>query len=90
MKAMKIKSEFKLRKVAGEYVAMASGAESRRINGTIMLNESGALLWKTAVNECTRDDLIEALKKEYGIDDIKAASGVDKFISTLAENKIFE
>lgn len=87
---MKIKSEFKLRKVAGEYVAMASGAESRRINGTIMLNESGALLWNAAVNECTRDDLIQVLKNEYGIDDIKAAAGVDKFITTMTENEIFE
>ena len=43
---MKIKQGFMLREVAGNYVVVAVGEASKKFNGVINLNESGAFIWK--------------------------------------------
>ena len=43
---MKIKSIYQLREVAGEHMVVSTGADENAFNGVIMLNGTGAFLWK--------------------------------------------
>lgn len=87
---MKLKEGFVLRKIGGESVVIPIGNNIADFNGIIRLNESAAFLWGLLKNETTKDDLVKYLIREYKIDDVLAINDVEKFISTLNENKVVE
>ena len=64
---MIIKQGFMLREVAGNFVVVAIGEASKKFNGVINLNESGAFLWKQLTKEVTKEQLLEALLNEYDV-----------------------
>ncbi len=65
---MKIKEGFKLREVCGEYILVAHGDKNIDFSKVINLNESAAIMWKTAEDkEFTLEDLVAALLKEYDV-----------------------
>ena len=51
---MKIKSTYQLREVAGEHMVVSTGADENAFNGVIMLNGTGAFLWKLLENGAER------------------------------------
>ena len=64
---MKIKKGFMLREVAGNFVVVAVGEASKKFNGVINLNESGAFLWKKLADGIEKEKLIDALLEEYEV-----------------------
>ncbi len=77
---MKIKQDYKIRKMCGSSIVVAVGKEAEDFNGMITLNESAELLWCRLVDGATKDELITLLCQEYGIDTATAAEDVDEFI----------
>lgn len=67
---MKIKNDFKLRQVCGEYVVTAEGMQAVDFTKLISLNETAAFLWKAAEEqgEFTVSSLAQALCNEYDVD----------------------
>lgn len=80
---MKIKQTYKLRTVAGENMVVNTGNEPGSFNGVIMLNDTGAFLWKILENGAEREDLISAVLKEYNTDEKTAEEGVDSFLDKV-------
>jgi len=80
---MKIKDGFMLKKVGGQYVAVALGEASRDFNGIIRLNDTGRLLWETLSQGCTEEELAGKLVSEYGIDEGQAKSDTSQFLDKL-------
>lgn len=80
---MKIKDGFMLRKVGGQYVAVALGEASRSFNGIIRLNDTGRLLWEELAAEKTEQQLCEALLAEYDVTPQQAQADVAAFVQTL-------
>ena len=66
---MKIKKDFKLREICGEYVVTAEGMQAVDFTKLISLNETAAFLWKTAEKqgEFTVASLAQALCDEYDV-----------------------
>lgn len=62
---MKLKYNFVINNVAGETVAVSVGDNDGRFNGYIKLNETGAFIFKMLTKDTTREDIINALMKEY-------------------------
>jgi hypothetical protein len=87
---MIIKQGFMLREVAGNFVVVAIGEASKKFNGVINLNESGAFLWKQLTKEVTKEQLLEALLNEYDVSEEIAKNDIDKFINKLKEADILE
>ncbi len=87
---MKIKSIYQLREVAGEYMVVSTGTEENSFNGVIMLNATGAFLWKLLENGAERDELIAKVLEEYEVDEATAALGVDDFINDIKKANLFE
>lgn len=82
---MKIKDGFILREVAGSYLVVAVGARVKDFNGMVNLNETGAFLWKLLEKGAEKEEMTEALLKEYDVQKEVAAADVNAFTTKLAE-----
>ncbi len=87
---MKIKDGFILRNVAGNNVVVPIGQATIDFNGMISLNDTGAFIFEQMLNEITRDELVQAVVNEYGIDDKLAQKDVDAFIEKIKGEDLFE
>lgn len=88
---MKLKTGFVLRKVADTYVVVAIGAEAKKHNVMITLNETGALLWEKLSEGADEDSLVKAILEVYDIDEATAKADVNKFIEKIkVEDLIIE
>lgn len=54
-----------------------------RVHGMITLSESGLLLWNRLQEECTEEDLVQAILAEYAIDRETAAADVRAFLAQM-------
>lgn len=81
---MKLKYEFVINNVAGEIVAVSVGNNDGQFNGYIKLNETGAFIFKMLQKETTREEIINALIKEYSDATPEAAAeSVDGLLEEL-------
>lgn len=80
---MKIKDGFVRREVAGNNVVVAVGEVGENFKGMMKLNETGRFLWEKLESGAERDELVKSLLEAYEVDEAKASSGVDAFISEL-------
>lgn len=87
---MKIKEEYILKEVAGNFIVVAVGNAALDFNGVITLNETGAFLWNKMNREITEAELAEALMNEYEIDKDSADKDISRFINKLKEADILE
>lgn len=87
---MKIKDGFILRNVAGNNVVVPIGQATIDFNGMISLNDTGAFIFEQMLNEITRDELVQDLVNEYGIDEKLAQKDVDAFIEKIKGEDLFE
>ena len=87
---MKIKDGFILRNVAGNNVVVPIGQAPIDFNGMISLNDTGAFIFEQMLNEITRDELVQAVINEYGIDGELAQKDVDAFIEKIKGEDLFE
>ncbi|MDO4169561.1 MAG: PqqD family protein [Lachnospiraceae bacterium] len=87
---MKIKKEFVLREIAGDYILVPVGNTAMEFNGLITLNEVSALLWEKLQSEVSLEQLIDAVLEEYEVDRTTAAQDVEEFVDKLKETKILD
>jgi hypothetical protein len=53
-------------------------------------NQSGTLLWRRLAAGATRDDLVDELVGEFGIDRERAGADVGQFLAELAAQGLLE
>ncbi len=87
---MKLKSGFVLRKVADTYIVVAVGAEAKKHNVMITLNETGSLLWEKLSEGAEKNDLVNAILEEYEIDEATASADVDRFLEKVLSQGLIE
>ena len=80
---MKIKENFILQTVADSNVVVPVGEASAVLNGVIVLNDSGAILWNLLLEQADSKGLAGKLMEEYGISAEKASHDVEVFLDTL-------
>ena len=85
---MQIVSGFILREVAGETIAIPTGEAATELSGLISLNGSGRLLFELLQQDQTVDQLVEAVLREYEIDEATARSDVLEYLAPLLESGI--
>lgn len=82
---MKRSKDFILNQLAGNYVLVPVGRSALDFNGILTLNSTAKFLWEKAEGEFSRETLIEALIKEYGIDTCLANKATDEFIAQMKD-----
>ena len=88
---MKIREGFILRDVAGKTFVVATGELSNSFKGMITLNETGKYIWKLLENGAEKEEIVEAIMKDYDVQDrALVENDVNVFIEKLAGDNIIE
>ena len=87
---MQVSKDLILREVAGEYILIPVGKAALKIHGMINLTESAVFLWKKLQEDCTEEELVQALLKEYDIDRETAAADVRELIEQMQKIGVME
>ena len=82
---MKINSNFVLRSIADNWIALPVGEAVVDFRGMLTLNESGVILWRKLEGGATREELVDTLLSEYDVSRDMAESDVDAFIKRLTD-----
>ena len=88
---MKIKSDCKVREIAGESVVIMQGKHSADLTKIITLNESALLLWNAFVErDFTVEDVAAVLVENYEIDADLAECDAAAWLSRMQECGLVE
>lgn len=85
---MKIKHNFALREIAGEYVLIPMGESALNFGGLISTNELGAFLWNCLKEETSREQLLARILEEYDVDRETAERDLDKFLEQARKHDL--
>lgn len=80
---MKLKYEFAVREIVGEYVMVPLGEGALKFSGMISTSQTGATLVEALKEGATRQELLDTLLREYEIDEATAAADLDEFLAQL-------
>lgn len=80
---MRIKKEFILREIAGEYILIPTGSTTQEFNGLITINDVAAFVWKNIEKVNSVDELISMVLDEYDVDEDVARNDIEEFIQQL-------
>lgn len=88
---MKIKENYKIRQIAGEYLVVSQGHGVADMTRVISLNQSAVQLWEALFGrEFTEDDAAEVLVKLYGIEQERALIDAKVWIEKLQGCHVIE
>lgn len=85
---MKRKLGFINHKVDDKNYIVAVGETSKDYNCIITCNDTALFIWNQLEKERSREDLINAMQDEYGIDADRASGAVDKILTILRDNRL--
>lgn len=86
----KVKKDFLLKDIAGESIVIPRGMTALDFNGTLVLNDACALLWRNLNNFTTCDKLADILIEEYKIEQDIAIRDVEKCIAKMEQYKLLD
>ncbi|MBO5811855.1 MAG: PqqD family protein [Bacteroidaceae bacterium] len=88
---MKIKSDYKLREIAGETIIVNQGTASINMTKIISLNATARMLYETlAEKEFSLEDAAQVLVSTYGISNEQALKDADTWITDLKNCGVIE
>lgn len=71
------------RKTGNEYVLVPVAGNIADMNSVYTLNDTGAFLWELIDGENNVEDMVEALIREYDIDEQSATNDVLEFLTEM-------
>ncbi len=83
-----IKKRYQLRHAAGLYWLLDMGQDGRSDKKPVILNESGARIWKLLCANASVDQIVESFQEQYGISAEQARDDVLQYIQMLREQGI--
>jgi len=89
-KRYKVKDCFLKKKIIDENVVVARGAYALEFGGTLVLNETCALLWDKLKTFCDIDELCDELVTVYGIEPSIAKKDTIACINKMIEYDLLE
>lgn len=85
---MKLKKEFILREIAGEYILVPTGETTLNFNGLITVNELGAFIWNNIEKVNSEDDILKLILDEYEVEENIAREDLNEFLNKLKAAEI--
>ena len=86
---MKIRDGYLLRSVAGKNIVVSIGSDVQ-FNGMLTLNDTGVFFWNLLQKDTTKEEMLEAILKEYDVSSDIALQDIENFLLKLQETKILE
>lgn len=88
---MKIKSEYKVRQIAGENVVILQGCGNSDMTQIITLNDSALLLWKELEGQNFGvEDAVAVLCENYDVEESVVKSDAEAWIKRMQECGLVE
>ncbi len=88
---MKIKSECKLREMAGEWVVISLGRSTVDLTRIITLNTTSRLLWQElGSREFTLEDVVDILCQNFEVDADVARRDAQVWLEKLSKAELLE
>lgn len=88
---MKIKENFKVRKIAGESLIVNQGATHSDLTKIISLNPTAVYLWDNlSGKDFTEDEAAQLLVDKFSIDKDTALNDVRKWLDTMKAEGVIE
>lgn len=85
---MKIKPEYKLRKIGGTNIVVSTAGMD--FQGIITINDTAEFIWKKLECGAEEDEIISSLALECNVEEKEIEDDVKEFISTLKGAGIVE
>lgn len=85
---MKLKKEFILREIAGEYILVPTGETTLNFNGLITVNELGAFIWNNMEKVNSEEDILKLILDEYEVEENIAREDLNEFLNKLKAAEI--
>lgn len=82
---LKANKEMVLREIAGEHILVPTGSAAMTFQGMITLNDAGLLIWQKMQEECTEEELVEAVMQEYEVEEEVAKADVKAFLTKMKD-----
>ena len=79
----KVKNCYLLKCIAGEYIVIARGNKALEFNGTLVLNESCAIVWEKLNEYVSVSEVASELVSVFGIEYETAYRDVEKCINKM-------
>lgn len=87
---MKIKKDYELKELHGEYVVVNNSVSTEAYN-TIVLSDTAVFLWNLLKEkDLTKKEMLDAVLENFDISTVLALGNVDVFVKTLKKNEIIE
>lgn len=80
---MKLKYEFAVREIVGEYILIPLGQGALELGEMISTSETGATIVQALGKEVTRPELLQLILDTFEIDRDTAERDLDEFLSQL-------
>lgn len=87
---MKLKKGFVLSKAGDDYVAVATGEAGKTFHGLVRNNATAAFLFERLKQECSEEELVQALLDAYEVDRETAGKDVRTFLNTIGDAGMLE
>lgn len=87
---MKIVKEFILREIAGECILVPTGDTTQEFNGMITLTDTARFIWEHLEKVDSFEEMVQAMLKEYEIDEETVAKDGIEFITELLNHGFVE
>ena len=87
---MKLKYEFSIREIAGDYVLVPLGEAALKLSGMITTNEVGAFLWEQLQDEISKEELLKRLLDEFETESNVALNDIEEFLEQMRRLDVLE
>ena len=87
---MKIKDGFILRKLPGMNLVMPTGKNLKDLNGSLILNDTGAFIFECLQKGCASEETAQALTQEYDVLLDTASADVKNTVAAMIEAGVAE
>ncbi len=87
---MKIKYDFSVREIAGDFVLVPLGEAALQLSGMITTNEVGAFLIKKLQTETTKEKLLQSVCETFETELETARCDIENFLAQLQELDLLE
>lgn len=89
-KQMKLKDNFEIVEIAGDFMAIPTGENMARYGGSVVLNEVSAFLLKAMTKSMTEEELLELMLNEYEIDRETASADLKEIMCVFDKLGLIE
>ena len=84
------KDGFVVRDIGGSAVIVPIGARVLDLNGLVVLNDTGHLVWDALATECSTEQLVLALTERYDVTSDQARIDVEELLQQFADLGIID